>query len=454
VTFSPAILLKQLQRFPQARGYHVAYSGGMDSHVLLHALAALRDALGVPVGAVHVNHGLQAHAADWQEHCAMVCRQLDVEYVALCVDARAASGESPEAAARTARYAALADWLPDQHCLLTAHHQDDQAETLLVQLLRGSGVQGLAAMPAQSVLGQGMHLRPLLDCPRAGLESYADVQGLNWIEDPSNRDTGFTRNFLRHRVMPELQRRWPGSSASLARSAAHQAEAAALLDELATADLERLSGPDASLSRTGLDTLSSRRQRNVLRFWIRRQAGGSPSSAVLARIQQDVLHSREDAQPCVRWGGFELRRYRDRLYVLKQEVTPFSGQELGWSLEAPLFVPQAGGVLSASTCIGQGIRVSALGASGVRVGWRRGGERCVPAGRGQHHSLKKLFQEQGIPPWQRTRIPLIYIEGELAAVAGLWVCEPYQAGPSEPGLKIQWRQAVPAEEFCPIDPRE
>jgi len=449
VIFSPATLHKQLQRFPRPRGYWVAYSGGMDSHVLLHALAALRDTLGASVGAVHVNHGLQAHAADWQEHCAAVCRELDVEFAALSVDARAASGESPEAAARKARYTALADWLPGQHCLLTAHHQDDQAETLLVQLLRGSGVQGLAAMPAQSVLGQGMHLRPLLDCPRSGLVSYADAQGLNWIEDPSNRDTGFTRNFLRHRVMPELQRRWPGSSASLARSAAHQAEAATLLDELAAVDLATLSVPDAALSRPGLDALSAQRQRNVLRFWIRQRTGGCPSSAVLARIQQDALHSRPDAEPCVRWGDFELRRYRDRLYVLHQMAVPLPGQELEWSLQAPLSIPQAGGELSVIPQTGQGIRESVLDGNGVRVGWRRGGERCVPAGRGQHHSLKKLFQEQGIPPWQRARIPLIYIGGQLAAVAGLWVCEPFQAGPGEPGLLIQWRHTVQTAEKRP-----
>ncbi len=454
MTFSPATLHKQLQRFPRLRGYRVAYSGGMDSHVLLHALAALRDTLGVSVGAVHVNHGLQPHAADWQEHCAAVCRELGVEYVALSVDARAAAGESPEAAARKARYTALAEWLPGQHCLLTAHHQDDQAETLLVQLMRGSGVHGLAAMPVRSVLGQGVHLRPLLDCPRTDLQAYAHAEGLNWIEDPSNRDTGFTRNFLRHRVLPELQRRWPGSSASLARSAAHQAEAASLLDELAAEDLATLSGPDAALSRPGLDVLSAQRQRNVLRFWIRQKTGGCPSSAVLARIQQDVLHSRPDAVPCVRWGRFELRRYRDRLYVLQQMTAPPTAQELDWSLEAPLFIQQAGGVLSATPHTGQGIRESALGGKGVRVGWRRGGESCVPAGRGQHHSLKKLFQEQGIPPWQRARIPLIYIGGQLAAVAGLWVCEPFQAGPDEPGLLIQWRQAAVAPEYQQSDPRE
>ncbi len=452
MSFSPSILHERLQGLPRVRAYHVAYSGGMDSHVLLHALVTLRERLDVPVSAVHINHGLQVHAAAWEAHCAEVCRALDVAYVSLGVDARARTGESPEAAARAARYAALADWLPDGHGLLTAHHQDDQAETLLLQLLRGSGVHGLAAMPAQAALGRGQHLRPLLDTARAALAAYADARGLNWIEDPSNSDVSFTRNFLRHRVMPELHSRWPHSCANLARSAAHQAEAAALLDALAAHDLSAASGPDDSVPCSGLAALPGERQRNALRFWIRQHTGGSPSAAVLERIRQDVLYSRPDAEPCVRWGGFELRRYRDRLYLL-HATDPFAGQELDWSLQGPLPVPQAGGVLSAVPGTGQGIRASVLQGRTVRVGWRQGGERCVPAGRSQHHSLKKLFQEQGIPPWQRDRIPLIYLEGKLAAVAGLWVCEPFQAAPDEPGLVIHWAQDTTAAAGAP-DPME
>ncbi|MCK5479607.1 MAG: tRNA lysidine(34) synthetase TilS, partial [Gammaproteobacteria bacterium] len=163
-------------------------------------------------------------------------------------------------------------------------------------------------------------------------------------------------------------------------------------------------------------------------------------AAVLARIQNDVLHSRRDAEPCVRWGAHEVRRYRDDLYLLQQRSEPDNSRILEWPLPQPLALPGAGGVLNATPGTGRGIRASAV-ESGVRVSWRRGGERCLPAGRGQHHSLKKLFQERGIPPWERSRIPLIYINDQLAAVAGLWVCEPFHARPAESGLLIDWQRS-------------
>ena len=438
--FSPDILYRQLLLHP-APAYRVAYSGGLDSHVLLHALVLVRDRLGAAIGAVHVNHALQADADKWEDQCRTVCRDLGVEYVSLRVDARAAMGESPEAAARDARYAALAEWLPAGECLLTAQHQDDQAETLLLQLLRGSGVTGLAAMPVLGELGRGQLLRPLLSLARRQLLAYAEVNELRWIEDPSNRDPAFDRNFLRARVFPVLQERWPAAAAALSRSAAHCAEASILLEQLGEQDLTSIrAGRKDRLSLAGLVVLPLQRQRNVLRLWIRQSTGAAPSAAVLARIQNDVLHCRRDAEPCVCWRAYEVRRYRDDLYLLKQRPEPDNSCILEWSLPQPLTLPEAGGVLNVMPGTGRGIRASAV-ASGVQVSWRRGGERCLPAGRGQHHSLKKLFQERGIPPWERSRIPLIYINDQLAAVAGLWVCEPFHARPAEPGLLIDWQRS-------------
>jgi len=162
---------------------------------------------------------------------------------------------------------------------------------------------------------------------------------------------------------------------------------------------------------------------------------------VLARIENDVLASRRDSGPCVRWGGHEFRRYRDELYLLQQAAAPGPAPELYWQLTGPLRLPGAGGTLRATPVTGCGIRATAVGPGGLRVAWRQGGERCRPAGRGHRHALKKLFQEQGIPPWERDRVPLLYIGGELAAVAGLWVCEPFQAGPDEPGLRVDWGPA-------------
>jgi len=434
--FSPDYLLQQLRLHPGTSGYQVAFSGGLDSHVLLYALCSLRELLDAEIGAVHIHHGLQQDADVWESQCQQVCDGLEVPYVSLRVDARALRGESPEAAARSARYTALAGWLPTGQCLLTAQHQDDQAETLLLQLLRGSGVNGLAAMPVMTTLGAGRHLRPLLAVTREALQQYAIANKLSWIEDPSNTDTGFDRNYLRRRVLPVLRERWPAVASSLSRSASHCADAAHLLADLAGQDLQVLSGRGHTLSLTGLAALPSARQSNVLRHWIKQVSGGAPSAAVLARIMNDITRSRRDSEPCVRWGNFEIRRYREELYLLHQAGPGEHPRVLDWILAGPLALPGPGGVLTATAATGCGIRAAAVPAGSVQVAWRQGGECCQPAGRGHHHRLKKLFQEQGIPPWERSRIPLIYIQDQLAAVAGLWVCEPFQAGPAEPGFVI------------------
>ncbi|MEN8106478.1 MAG: tRNA lysidine(34) synthetase TilS [Pseudomonadota bacterium] len=438
--FSPATLKHALSTGPADTHYWVAYSGGVDSHVLLHALTALRDSLAAAPGAVHVNHGLQAAAGKWQEHCRSVCRALAVPLVELQVDGRAVGGESPEAAARQARYSALQDWLPDGHCLLTAQHQDDQAETLLLQLLRGSGVKGLAAMPAASTFGAGHLLRPLLAVRRVDLLAYAQQHGLQWVEDPSNTDTGLDRNFLRHRILPVLRERWPATSETLARSAAHCAEAATLLGQLADSDINDVCHEQmACLSIPALQQLTPARQRNVLRSWLVQHSGGAPSAAVLSRISNDILGSRADAEPCVRFAAQEVRRYRDRLYLQRQAPVHNPAMVLDWDLRGPLLLPAAGGSLTASRESGNGIRLAAINRQ-VRVSYRRGGERCRPAGRQHHHSLKKLFQERGVPPWERQRIPLIYVDDRLAAVAGHWVCEPFSAAAGEPGMAIHWHR--------------
>lgn len=440
--FSPDYLFNQLQAQPVPDAWQVAYSGGLDSHVLLHAMAGLRDRLGLPVGAVHVNHGLQAAAQEWETHCRQVCRQLDIELTILHVNARHASGESPEAAARHARYTALAAWLPQQNCLLTAQHQDDQAETLLLQLLRGAGVHGLASMPVWSEFGRGTHLRPILAVGRQHLHTQAVAEGLSWIEDPSNAETGFDRNYLRHSVLPLLQSRWPALAGNLARSATHAAEAAGLLDELAAADRQQAAGQAANtLSLSALRGLPAARQRNLLRHWMKQLSGQAPPTVVLARVLSEVLRSRPDAVPCVCWGRFAVRRYRDELFVLPEVDLSTPARECSWQLPAPLALPGSGGVLTATRALGQGIRGSAVAANGIVIRWRQGGESCRPVGRGHRHTLKNLFQEAGIPPWQRSRIPLLYIGDRLAAVAGLWVCEPFQAGPEEAGYRIHWQDS-------------
>lgn len=421
-----------------ASGYWVAYSGGLDSQVLLHALAAGREYLPAPLGAIHVNHNLQPDAPAWAEHCRAVCAALGIPCRVVSVQAQPAPGESPEAAARVARYRALADAVPAGGVLLTAHHQDDQAETLLLQLLRGAGPKGLAAMPAVATA----LLRPLLDVDRAALLDYARQHALTWVEDPSNARREYDRNFLRHEIMPRLRTRWPTAAATLARGARHQAEAARLLDELAKIDL----GSDRILSASRLLSLSPPRRANLLRHWLHLHGAPMPSTAVLERIDRDVLHAAADAEPLVCWGDTRLRRYRDGLFLDDVLEQGDPSRCLDWRPDRPLSLP--GGVLSAVRAQGEGVALRHLSGGNLQVRFRQGGEMLQPVGRREHHSLKHLFQEAGVPPWERARVPLIYRGDDLLAVAGYWVCAEFQAQTDEPGMRFMWSRAiVPAGSF-------
>lgn len=418
---------------PATRRYWIAYSGGLDSHVLLHAMAELRAAHGMTLRAAHVDHALHPDSARWAEHCQAVCAGLGIPCQTVRVHAKAGRGASPEAAARRARYQALADLMEPGDCLLTAHHLDDQAETLLLQLLRGSGPHGLAAMPPCAGFAQGLHLRPLLEFSRAALRRYAEEHKLRWIEDPSNISRDFARNALRHDLMPEIKAHWPAAAATLARSARLQAEAADLMDVLAGLDLSQAQGAhENTLSVSRLNGLSEARRCNLLRYWIKRLDLPLPDSRHMQRILCDVLNARLDATPCVHWRGAEVRRYRDDLHAMPPLTPHDPSLVIPWDMKQPLTLPADLGVLNCAPASGAGIKKMA----GATVRFRQGGERCKPAGRRETHELRKLLQEAGIPPWRRERIPLIYVDGQLAAVGDLWVCEPFQAAPGEPGLRI------------------
>jgi tRNA(Ile)-lysidine synthase len=372
-----------------------------------------------------------------------------VPFRVLKIDARPVPGESPEAAARRARYAALAAELGPDAALLTAHHRDDQAETLLLQLLRGAGPRGLAAMPAVSRLGQGWLLRPLLDIDRAELRAYAREHGLRWIEDASNEDTGFDRNYLRHRVLPLLRDRWPAANRTLARSARLCAETAAWLDVEAETDLARAATdrPDG-LSIPVLRQLSEPRRRNLLRYWLRQLGLPAPDARRLRHILHDALTAARDRQPCIRWPGAEVRRYRDRLYAMPPLAPHEARNAFVWRPDAagwPLLELPGVGCLKMQKAAGAGLRFEALAGGLLIVGFRRGGERFRPAGRTHSQELKKLLQEAGMPPWERERLPLVYLpptptlphegggSGQLLAVVGLGVAAAVAAAPGEPG---------------------
>ncbi len=446
---SPAALLSTLPALKHIKRYWVAYSGGLDSHVLLHSLATQRRLPGgAELRAVHVNHGLSGRAADWARHCETQCAALGVPLQSLTVDARAGPGESPEAAARHARYRAIAALMRAEDCLLTAHHQDDQAETLLLQLLRGAGPRGLAAMPVLAPFADGWHARPLLDHRREALLAYAEEQGLQWVDDESNFDTGFDRNFLRHEIFPKLKQRFPAAASTLARSAGLCAEAGELLDQRAQADLDGLQSEDGTLSADGLRGLGEVRARNALYHWIRQRGKATPSAAQMARVWQDVLGGSADSQPLVAWGGVTLRRYRDAIFLGEAERRAGPPLAAHWPVEEGGYrnLRFAGlGVLSLGENV-VGTRDGALSLSRgplaghtLEVRFRQGGERLQPAGRAGRHALKKLLQEAGVPPWLRDRLPLLFLHGELIAVAGLSVAEGYAADAGDEPLWLDWK---------------
>jgi len=403
----------------------VAYSGGCDSHVLLHLLAELRQRHTFELKAVYVNHGLSPNAVAWGEHCQIVCANLNVELVSLQVDATPKNGASPEAAARNARYQAITDLLQTNEYLCTAHHQDDQAETLLLQLLRGAGPKGLAGMPQASVLGKATQLRPLLGFSQAQLKAYAEQHGLHWIEDESNSDTGFNRNYLRHEIMPLLRQRWPSADATITRSANNCAEAAALIDVLAEQDYQQVKAEDSTeLLISRLLELDKARLKNVLRYWIRRADLPLPSDKKLQHIISDVLQAAEDKTPLVHWPGAEVRRYNNRLYVMSPLPEFDASQVIPWhDLTQPLALPDGRWLSCEETEQKPALDPEVLESGQVTIRFRQGGEVCQPAGCEHHKSLKQIFQEYHVPTWQRPRAPLLHVDNTLVAVIGVCVSD-------------------------------
>lgn len=407
-------LRQALQPWRTAPAWYVAFSGGLDSSVLLHLLAewARSEAL-PPLRALHVDHGLQPAAQAWPAHCAAVCQRLGIELQVLRVQVDV--GASLEQAARQARYAAFAARLGAGELLLTGQHRDDQAETLLLRLLRGAGARGLAAMPRQRPLGAGTLLRPLLDSPRGELEAYAAARGLSWVEDPSNRSEQFSRNFLRRQILPRLAERWPQVGAGLARTAAHLGEAQLLLAELAEQDLAAMRQepahvwlPVPSLPLAPITALSEARQRNLLRHWL----------APLTRLPdsehwagwRDLRDAGADATPIWRLTDGQLQRSEGRIWWLAGTwLQPPPALDMPWPAGTQQ-VPLPGNGL---------LRLRDVSShDDLRVRYRQGGERLHIEGRGRR-DLKRLLNEQGVPGFVRGRLPLLYAGDQLLAVANL-----------------------------------
>lgn len=442
--FSPralASILSDELRLARTTPLLVGYSGGLDSHVLLHALAQLGVDGGWPARAIHIHHGLHADADRWAEHCARTCAALGIVLEVETVTIAGIAEHGLEEAARRARYAAFARHLRAGEVLLTAHQRDDQAETVLLQLLRGTGVRGIAAMPACVPFAGGSLARPLLHWSRNALADYARVEQLRYIDDPSNTDSDLARNYLRAEIMPRLTARWPEAAEQLARSARHSLEAVALFDEIAALDLKACGNPAGELRIECLVPLSLPRRSNLLRFWLRERGLRVPPEGTVRQILDQCEHVPRTRHANITWPEGEVRRYRDVLTAGVRRGAP-ADWTTAWDPALPLPIPGTGKRLRLQPTTGGGLAQAWLRAAPWQVQWRRGGERCLLPGRTHRHRLKKLLQEAGVPPWERARLPLVYVDGRLAAVADRWVCQPFAARAGEPGVTLVLENAT------------
>jgi tRNA(Ile)-lysidine synthase len=465
----------------------VGLSGGVDSVVLLDSLQRVARKLRLRLSALHVNHQLSPHARRWEAFCGRLCRARGIPFQSVKIRVR--RGDSLEAAARAARYAVFARQACDY--VVLAHHRDDQVETLLLQLLRGAGVKGLAAMPLlraegkwQRAEGRGKQLlergsssvipdlrsrpdalhrvgrspaqmcagtffetpahpsslrilRPLLDVTREEILGYAKTRKLKWVEDESNQDIYFQRNYLRHEVLPVIARRFPAYRVTLARAAGHLAEAARVLDEIAAADAAGMV-EDGTLAVDALRRLPPARGRNLLRYFLASRSVAMPNAERLGEALRQALTAKQDARVMVELGDFSLRRHAGKLHLVQSAGALSAHYEKRWRGEKEMALPELGGVLTLARATGAGISLSRLGGGVVTIRLRRGGERLQPNCRRPRRSLKNLLQEARMPPWQREYIPLIFCGGKLVWAARIGVDCAFQAAAGEAAVEPSW----------------
>jgi tRNA(Ile)-lysidine synthase len=402
-------------RLAQCRRLWVGFSGGLDSTVLLHAL--ISEPLLLPkLRVVHVHHGVSPFADAWQRHAQAFCALHDVAFTTERVTLNTPS--NLEETARDARLAVFNACVEENDCLLLAHHQDDQAETVLMHLLRGTGIDGLVAMQAFRPFGCGFVARPFLNQPRSTLEAYAKAHTLTWIEDESNQNTQFSRNYIRHEILPRLKSRWPRAPQAISACATHALDAKESLDALAYIDCPELNLHQARLNIKDVSALPRPRLNQVLRVWLKHQQIKAPSMSVLERFVHDVVLARPDACPSIRLGKVWVRRYRDVLYA-DQHNLKSPPQGITWdAFPKPV---QCGGRVFLAENAPHGLFVPLE--SHVSIRFRQDGDTLRM--RGQTKSLKKLFQTWGVPPWVRDTIPLIFINGVLAAVLDFAIADDY-----------------------------
>lgn len=407
----------------------LGFSGGLDSTVLLHALASLPAARARGLGALHVDHGLHSQSPRWAAHCAQFCRTLDLPLQIVQVQVENIGEHGLEGAARLARHAAFSAQLPAGALLALAQHRDDQAETLLLRLLHGAGHEGLAGMRALRPFGAGTLWRPLLDIGRDALRDYAEQHALSWIEDPANTDARHARNHLRQAVLPALEQRWPDAARRISASAARLREESDLLQQVAQQALTSARGIDPeTLSLAVVRAMAPALRRLVIGQWLDGLGFPRPPPGVWSRLGPDLLNARVDATPMLAWRGAELRRYRDALHALPPLPASTNDWLLQWNGESPLSLPDGFGTLALEPG-----RLIGL----VEVRPRRGGERIEQPG--ARRELRTLLQDLGVPPWTRSRLPLLFdADGELLAAADLTLAPHFAQTLAAAGTRLRW----------------
>lgn len=437
----------------------IAYSGGLDSSALLHLAHAYAREHGIALHAFHVHHGISDNADAWLAHCLQTCAALGVQFTARRVTlTQTKSGV--EAAARKLRYAALGDMAREHgvRLMLTAHHLDDQAETVLLQLLRGSGTAGLSGMDsanaAPELLGNPelVMARPLLPVSRSELEAFVGAHGISYVEDESNTHPRYARNALRHQVMPALAQAFPGFQERFARSAAHNQSAQRLLNELAVQDLAQCLDGD-SIDVAKLRTMSQDRAYNMLRHWFHTRGLRMPSTAWLAEMVTQLVEARHDAQLLVTHRDCHIRRHRDRLHITPkladlagmrdpddEGIFFKAGQLFSWSGEAQMAFPDYGGTLYFDEAE-EGFDADWLRAQKLMIDFRKGGERLKPAHNRPTRGLKYHYQACDVPAWERGRLPIVSAGRELLFAAGIGMdCHHVQQGPGK-RIKLRWQSS-------------
>ena len=435
--FGPETIAGFVARFSPATRFVVAFSGGADSLALLHSFAETRDRdRGPLLGAVHVDHHLHPDSTRWARQCMEVCRRLSVDLTVL--DAGVAvnrAGQCTEGAARAARYRALERVVSSHDVLCTAHTSDDHVETVLLNLLRGAGPRGLAGIPEERRLGAGVVARPVLGVSRTDLRAYAGETGLPIIQDPANEEQRHARVLLRRAVVPVLEAQWPSVRTRLERAAALSRECAELLDALAAIDLEPAGGIGSeALDTATLRALDPARRRNAVAVWLRSRGIAAPGARRIEQIAHELVEARPDAMPCVRLGEVEVRRYRGSVHLVSRE-RPVVVQAVRWRGREPLELDH--GRLALEPCRSDGLDDSVHGCE-IVVRFRGDDASSMRPLHVRGHSLKKRFQELGIPPWERGRIPLLYVGDALAAIGSEWMDPQLCAAPGTPGWRVVW----------------